>query len=229
MTEITSSIFFGSFLTLACYTFAGLIKAKLKKDIFNPLIISIVLIIGILLIFDIEYSTYMESAKYINYFLTPTTICLALPLYRQLELLKKNLLAIIIGIFTGVVVSAVSIYLLAITLSLNHQQYITLLPKSITSAIGLPLSEEFGGIGEITVAIIALTGIAGNFFAKSTLRLFKIKSPIAKGVGIGTSSHALGTVKAMEMGEIEGAMSSLSIAITGIITVFVIQFFAYLI
>ncbi len=229
MTEITSSIFFGSFLTLVSYTFSALIKEKLKKDIFNPILISIIIIIIVLLVFDIEYATYMDSAKYINYLLTPTTICLALPLYRQFELLKKNHFAILIGILTGVFMSAICIFLLANILSLNSEQYITLLPKSITSAIGLPLSEELGGIAEITVAIIVLTGIAGNLFAKSTMKLLKIKSPISKGIAIGTSSHAIGTVKAIEMGEIEGAMSGLSIAISGVITVIVIQYFAILI
>ncbi len=227
--EITSSIFFGSFLTLAVHMFATMIKDRFKKDIFNPLIISIALVIIILLVFDIEYSVYLNSAEYISYFLTPTTICLALPLYKQLEVLKKNLPAILIGITTGVIVSALSIFILAQMLSLTSQQYITLLPKSITTAIGLPLSEEFGGIGEVTLAIIAFTGLTGNIFSGWALKFFKIKSPIAKGIAIGTSSHALGTVKAMEMGEVEGAMSSLAIAISGIITVFTMQFFAGLI
>ncbi len=227
--NITSSIFFGSFLTLSCYCLAGLVKEKLKKDIFNPLIIAIIIIIIVLLVFDIEYTVYMQSAQYVNYLLTPTTICLALPLYRQLELLKNNLFAILIGVFTGVLISVTSIYLLAEVLSLTSEQYITLLPKSITTAIGLPLSEEFGGIGEITVAIIVLTGVAGNLFADFTLKLFKIKNPIAKGIAIGSSSHAIGTVKAMEMGEIEGAMSSLSIALSGIMTVIIMQIYAGLI
>ncbi len=229
MTEITSSIFFGSFLTLSIYIFANFIKEKSKKDYLNPIIISIIIIISLLLIFNIDYNTYNSSAKYINYFLTPTTICLALPLYRQLEMLKKNFTAIIIGVVTGVLVSAFCTFILATLLSLTSEQYITLLPKSITTAIGLPLSEEFGGIGEITVALIVLTGIFGNLIASFVLKLFNVKNPIAKGIGIGSASHAVGTVKAMEMGEIEGAMSSLSIALSGVITVLAMQFFSSLI
>ncbi len=227
MTQLlTSSVFFGFTITLASYMLGLWVKKKLKKEIFNPLLISIIIVVIILVIFDIDYEHYNSSAKYISYFLTPTTICLAVPLYRQLTLLKDNLLAVIIGISSSVVTSCVSIFLLAKLYALTPIQYYTLLPKSITTAIGLPLSEELGGVADITVAVIILTGIFGNLSANIVLKLFSINHPISKGVAIGSSSHAIGTVKAMELGEVTGAMSSLSIVVSGIITVVAIQFFS---
>ncbi len=225
---LTSSIFFGFTLTLATYMIGLWIKKRLKKEIFNPLLISIVLIIIILLVLDIDYDTYNNSAKYISFFLTPTTICLAVPLYRQLSILKNNSFAILIGVVSAVATNCISIFILSKIYSLSATEYHTLLPKSITTAIGLPLSEELGGLVDITVAVIILTGIFGNLIATSILKLFAINHPIAKGVAIGSSSHAIGTVKAMEIGEIEGAMSSLSIVVSGIITVVAVQFFSWI-
>ncbi len=225
MELITSSIFFGTAISLSAYLLGVIIKEKLKKEIFNPILIAIALIIVFLLLFDIDYETYNSSASYVSYLLTPATICLALPLYKQINVLKKNFVAIMLGIICGVLTSCFTTYLLAVFLSLSSAEYYTLLPKSITTAIGLPLSEEIGGISDITVAVIILTGIFGNLIATSALKLFCIKNPIAKGIAIGSSSHAMGTVKAIEIGEIEGAMSSLSIAISGIVTVLFVQFF----
>ncbi len=227
--EITNSVFFGSAITLVTFILGNELKQKFKNDLLNPLLISIITVALILIVFNIDYETYHSSAKYVSYLLTPTTICLALPLYKQLNLLRKNFAAILIGITTGALTSCISIFVLAKLLNLTNEEYVTILPKSITSAIGLPLSQEFGGIGEITVALIAITGIFGNIVAKKLLTVCKIKSSIAKGVAIGTSSHAMGTAKAIELGEIEGAMSGLSIAICGVITVVFMQFFSPLI
>ncbi len=226
---ITTSVFFGAALSLAAYMIGLAIKGRFKKEIFNPILIGIIIVVAVLLIFDIDYDDYENSAKYISYFLTPTTICLALPLYRQLSLLKDNLVAIIVGITAGVLSSCGSILLIAKIFSLSAAEYYTLLPKSITTAIGLPLSEEIGGIGDITVAVIIFTGIFGNLIATTVIKLFRIKNPIAIGVAIGTSCHAIGTVKALELGEVEGAMSSLAIAVSGVITVVAIQFFVGLV
>ncbi len=229
MEIITTSVYFGTAISLAAYLIGFMIRQKTGKEIFNPIIIAIVIVISLLLVFDIDYKTYNATASHVSYFLTPTTICLALPLYRQLEVLKKNFMAIMAGIVSGVLTSCFTTYILSVLLSLSDAQYFTLLPKSITTAIGLPLSEEIGGIGDITVAVIILTGIFGNLIAVSALKLFRIKSPIAKGIAIGSASHAMGTAKAMEIGEIEGAMSSLSIAISGIVTVILVQLFVGLV
>ena len=146
-------------------------------------------------------------------------MCLAIPLYRQLSLLKKNWKAIAAGIASGVLTSLVCVLVLSVLLRLNHQMYVTLLPKSITSAIGMGVTEELGGVPTITVAVIIVTGILGAMVSDGLYKLLRITEPIAKGIGLGTSAHAMGTTKALEMGEIEGAMSSLSIAVAGLLTV----------
>lgn len=223
---LKDSLFFGVMISFVTYELGVLLKRKLKLTIFNPLLVAIVLIIFFLAVFHIDYKTYNEGAKYLSYFLTPATVCLAVPLYEQVELLKKHMLAILAGIISGALTSAVCVLVLALIFRLEHREYVTLLPKSITTAIGMGISEELGGIVTITVAVIVITGVLGNILAESVCKIFHIEEAIAKGIAIGSSSHAMGTAKAMEMGEIEGAMSSLSIAVSGVITVVIAPVFA---
>lgn len=223
-----SSVFFGVFISLAAY-FVGLsVKKKTGLAIMNPLLIAVALVILLLSSFDIPYEAYNQSAKLLSSLLTPATICLAVPLYEQLALLKKHKTAIFAGILSGVITSLVCVLALSILFGLDHASYITLLPKSITTAIGMGVSEKLGGYVSITVAVIIITGILGNMIAETVLKLFRITEPVARGVAIGTASHAIGTAKAMELGQIEGAMSSLSIVISGILTVAGASFFALL-
>ena len=219
MEFIKNSAFFGAMISLIAYEIGLILKKKFKMAIFNPLLISIICVIGVLLIFHIDYDDYNEGGKYISYLLTPATVCLAVPLYEQIHLLKKNLKAVAAGIISGTLAGLCSILLMSKLFGFNHQEYVTMLPKSITTAIGMGVSEELGGIVTITVAAIVITGIIGNMFAEGICKLCKIEHPIAKGLAIGTASHAMGTAKAMEIGEIEGAMSSLSIAVAGLMTV----------
>ena len=221
------SVYFGLTLTVLTFGVGSLLKQKLKSPLFNPILISMVLCIGFLLVFDIDYEFYQSGAKYISYLLTPATICLAIPLYKQFELLKRNRRAVMAGILSGVVTSLCTILVLAVLFRLDHQAYVTLLPKSITTAIGMDVSAQLGGQVSITVAVILLTGIFGNICAETVFRLTRITDPIAKGVAIGTSSHAVGTAKALELGQVEGAMSSLSIAVAGILTVAGATLFSY--
>ena len=223
---LENSVFFGVFISIITYEIGVLIKKKLKLAIFNPLLISIALIIVFLLAFHIKYNVYESGAQYLSYFLTPATVALAVPLYEQIEPLKKNWKAVVAGILSGALTSALCVLAVALIFQLDHKQYVTLLPKSITTAIGMGLSEELGGIVTITVAVIVVTGVIGNMFAESICKLFHITDPVAKGIGIGSASHAMGTAKAMEMGEFEGAMSSLSIAVSGLLTVVVSIIFA---
>ena len=223
---LENSVFFGVFISIITYEIGVLIKKKLKLAIFNPLLISIALIIVFLLAFHIKYNVYESGAQCLSYFLTPATVALAVPLYEQIEPLKKNWKAIVAGILSGALTSALCVLAVALIFQLDHKQYVTLLPKSITTAIGMGLSEELGGIVTITVAVIVVTGVIGNMFAESICKLFHITDPVAKGIGIGSASHAMGTAKAMEMGENEGAMSSLSIAVSGLLTVVVSIIFA---
>lgn len=225
---IINSAYFGIAISIFIYFLSLKIRSKTKLDFINPLLITIILVIVFLLSFKIDYETYNSSAKYLSYLLTPATVCLAIPLYKQLSLLKKNIKAVIIGISVGVITSLGSIFLMSYLLGLTHEQYVSLLPKSVTTAIGVGISEELGGIPSITIAAIVLTGNLGNLLAVWICKLFKIKEPIAVGLAIGTSSHALGTTKALEIGEVEGAMSSLSIAVAGLLTVIFASVFAML-
>ena len=223
---LTDSVFFGVTLSIIAYLIGDLIKKKTGLGIFNPLLISIAICIAVLAVSGVDYDTYNASAHYLSWFLTPATVCLAVPLYEQLELLKKNWQAMLLGIGAGVLTSVVTVFVLAKLLGLNHQEYVTLLPKSITTAIGMGVSEELGGYVTITVAVIIITGVLGNILAELICKVFKIEHPIAKGLAIGSASHAIGTAKAMEMGEVEGAISSLAIAVAGVLTVVVASVFA---
>lgn len=227
-TLMQNSLFFGGLLTLVAYEIGLMIRRKWNRAILNPLLIAIVLIIVLLKVCRIEYRDYQAGADYINYLLTPATVSLAIPLYQQIQILRENFLAILTGILAGAVSGMVSVLGLSMLFGLTHQEYVTLLPKSITTAIGMGVSEELGGLVTITVAVIVLTGVFGNIVAEPVLKLFRIGHPVAKGIGIGTSAHALGTAKAIEMGEIEGAMSGLSIVVSGVITVIAASFFALL-
>lgn len=209
----------GIVVSLIAFETGIILKKRWKLAILNPLLIAIALVIFFMEIFKIDYTSYNESAKYLSYLLTPATVSLAIPMYNQRELLKKNIFPVFCGIITGVVCSLCSILILSKAFRLPYKMYVTLLPKSITTAIGMGISQELGGYVNISVAIIIVTGVIGNVAADTVFRLFRIKNPISRGLAIGVSSHAIGTARAMEMGEIEGAMSSLAIVAAGLGTV----------
>ncbi|MEW4414315.1 LrgB family protein [Clostridium sp. AN503] len=222
MSILQESLYFGFVLSLLAYLIGVRLKKKLGWAILNPLLVAVVLVIACLVIFKIDYQTYNYSAKYISYLLTPSTVCLAIPLYKQLELLKKNFVAVAVAILSGVAASAASIFAMCLFFRLEHIHYVTMLPKSITTAIAMGVSEEAGGIVTITVVCIMITGIFGNIAAETIFKLARIREPIARGLALGTSAHAIGTAKALELGEVEGAMSSLSIAVAGLLTVIIV-------
>ena len=223
------SMFAGVALSLLAYALGVVLKKKFKLGIFNPLLISIAATILVIVFGKVDYEVYHEGAKYLSYLLTPATVCLAIPLYEQWELLKKNVKAVIAGLVTGTITSLTTVFVLALICRLSHEEYVTLLPKSITTAIGMGVSEELGGYVAITVAVIIITGVLGNMRGETICKVFRITEPISKGLAMGASSHAIGTAKAMEMGEIEGAMSSLAIAVSGILTVLLSSIYACLI
>ena len=221
-----TSMFAGVTLSLLAYLAGLLLKKKFKLGIFNPLLISIILTIIVLVCAHIDYDTYNKGAVYLSWFLTPATVCLAIPLYEQWQLLKRNVKAVMLGITAGVLTSLTTVFVLSKLMGLTHQEYVTMLPKSITTAIGMGVSEELGGYVTITVAVIVVTGVIGNILGEFICKLFRITEPISKGLALGSSSHAIGTAKAIEMGEVEGAMSSLAIAVTGILTVVLASVYA---
>ena len=221
-----NSVYFGVAVSLVGYVIGVQLKKKFKLAVLNPLMISIIFVVGVVLLFKLDYPSYKKQAEILNYLLTPATIALAIPLYQQLSLLRKNLLAVICGIISGVFASMSSVLAMSVLFSLSHEDFVTLLPKSITTAIGMGVSEELGGIQTITVAVIIVTGVLGNVVGEGVCKLFRITEPISRGLALGTAAHAIGTAKALEMGEIEGAMSSLSIAVSGLLTVVFASFYA---
>ena len=221
-----NSVYFGVAISLVGYVIGVQLKKKFKLAVLNPLMISIIFVVGVVLLFKLDYPSYKKQAEILNYLLTPATIALAIPLYQQLSLLRKNLLAVICGIISGVFASMSSVLAMSVLFSLSHEDFVTLLPKSITTSIGMGVSEELGGIQTITVAVIIVTGVLGNVIGEGVCKLFRITEPISRGLALGTAAHAIGTAKALEMGEIEGAMSSLSIAVAGLLPVVFASFYA---
>lgn len=221
-----NSLAFGMVISILGYELGMFLKKKWKLAIFNPLLLAILFVMIFLVLFRVDYDTYNSSARYLSYLLTPATVCLAIPLYQQLRILKQNAAAVAVGISSGVAASLITILLLSALFGIGHENYVTLLPKSITTAIGIGVSEELGGNPSVTAAAIIITGVVGNMTAEIVCRWFGIRHPIARGVAIGTSAHAIGTAKALEMGEIEGAVSSLSIVIAGVLTLIGANVFA---
>ena len=225
---LSGSAAWGVLLTLAAFALGALINRITGKAIFNPLLLGSIFVIIFLSVCKIPYADYKASAAPVNYLL-PATVALAIPLYEKWDLLRENAAAIIAGISVGTLVSLGSALALALALDLTQEQYATLLPKSVTTAISMDVAAELGGIAALTGAIVILTGIAGSLLAETVCKVFHITDPIAKGVGIGTSAHAVGTSKALQMGEVEGAMSGLSIAVAGVLTAVLCPVFVSLI
>ena len=226
---LTSGGVWGCALTIAAYGLGWMLNKKTGKAWCNPLLLAVLAVIAFLAAADIPYENYKASAAPISYLLMPATVCLAVPLYEKWDLLTANAVPILAGILTGVAASLGSVLAMALTLGLSPAEYVTLLPKSVTTAIGMDIATELGGMPALASAVIILTGIVGNLIAEPVCRLFRIKNPVARGIAIGTASHAIGTARALELGETEGAMSSLSIAVAGLMTVAVAQFFAGLV
>ena len=219
MSELFASPFFGIALSIVAFSIGVWIQKKTGLVICNPLIIAIVLVSGVLLLFQIPYESYNEGGSIINMFLAPATSCLAVSVYTRLELLKKNWLPILAGCVAGSLTSMGSVFLLCRLFGLDEAMTYSLLPKSVTTPIAVGIAESHGGISSITVAAVILTGIMGSILAPFLIRIFRVKDSMTAGLAIGACSHAVGTSKAIEIGETEGAMSGLAIGICGIVTV----------
>lgn len=222
MEKILNTPILGIVITILSFNIALKIQNKYKNTFLNPLLISIVSIILFLKVTKIPYESYKIGGDIINFFLGPITVVLAIPLYKQFDLLKKYIKEILSGIICGVLVSFITIKIIQVLYNVNDEIINSLIPKSITTPMGVSLANTIGGIEAITIVSILLTGILGAIIAPLIFKIFNIKNSIAKGIALGTSSHALGTTKAFELGEVEGAMSGLSIGIAGIITVILI-------
>ncbi len=219
MSEIVKSPLFGVILSLAAYEIASLIQKKTRLSICNPLLLAMLLVILVLTSFNISYEDYSQGGQLISFFLYPATVALALPIYRKIHLLKANVLSIVVSILSGNVLGISCIILLSKVFGLSEVLTKSLIPKSITTPIGMEVSNQLGGIPSVTVVAIILTGILGAVIGPFLAKLFKMKDSVSVGIAMGVSSHALGTARAMELGEIEGAMSGLTMALSGIVTV----------
>ena len=218
MYEVLNTPFFGIVMTIVVYETGVFCSRKFKLAICNPMLIASILLIGFLLLTGVSLETYNIGGDYISIFLAPATAVLAVPLYKQLDNLKKNIIPIVIGIFTGCIVSFALVSLCVFIFEIDVVLHYSLLPKSITIPMGMELSRIIGGIPSITIASIVITGITGGVVAPIVCKVCKIKHPVAQGIAIGTSAHAIGTAKALEMGEVQGAMSSLAIGVCGVFT-----------
>ena len=229
MSELWASPFFGVALTVLAYWIGCKIHSRTGLVICNAQVIAILLIIAVLVVFQIPYEAYNAGGSLINLFLGPATVCLGLTIYSQIDLLKKRLLPILAGCTAGAVTSVVSIWGMSRLFGLDRAMTLSLLPKSVTTPIATAISEGQGGIVSITVAAVIYTGVLGHLCAPLMVRLFRVKDPVASGLAIGACSHAMGTAKALELGETEGAMSGLAIGLCGLVTTVLALFFDVLV
>ena len=208
----------GVALTLGAFALGTWINKKTGQAICNPLLLGSIFVIVFLSLVQIPFGAYKESVSFLSYLLLPATVSLAVPLYEQWQTMKENARAVLCGILAGSLTSMLSIVAMAWLLKLDPTLAASMMPKSVTTAIGVDVAVELGGIGSLAGAMIVLTGIVGNLSAAALCRICKLREPIARGVAIGTGSHALGTARALQMGRMEGAVSSLSIAVAVILT-----------
>ena len=206
-------------LTLVVYLMFFYIQKKTKLMILNPLFFTSVFIIICLVIFKIDYNVYKEGSSFITFLIGPATVSLAIPLYEKLPLLKKHYKTILLTITTGVITHAIIIGLMAFVLNISHELIATFIPKSVTTPIAKEISLALGGIEELTIAIVIITGIFGSIIAPYIFKILKVENSIAIGLSLGISAHAIGTSKAIELGEEEASMSTLALILTGILTV----------
>ena len=225
MFDFFATPLFGIIISIFAYRIGQIFQKKTGLAFFPPVLTAYIVIISFLLIFNIPVEKYELGGSMIDFFLAPVTIVLAVPLYKQLDLIKKNFIAVFLGILSGIVTCFISIFIFRYLFQLNDTLFISLLPKSITTPMALAVSEPNGGIKAITAISVVITGIGGAAIGPSLYRLLHFKNRVAKGIGLGSSAHALGTTRALEMGEVEGAFSGASICLTGVLTVLLLPLF----
>ena len=221
----TSTPFFGLAVSVLCWCFAGWLQSKTKLLVFNPVLVTALLVIAVLLIFDIPLENYNAGGSIIKLMLGPATAVLALNIYQQRAVLKRHFLPVVLGCFAGSLVSILFVLLLCKLFQADAMFSASMMPKSVTTAIALGISENAGGIPGLTAAAVVITGVEGAMLAPLFAKVFHITDPVAEGVAIGSCSHAIGTSKAMEIGSLQGAMSSIAICVCGILTSILVMFF----
>lgn len=224
LAQVYASPFFSITISIGAYVIGHVVFNRLKTPLANPLLIAIVLVVAILKGLGIPYETYSEGGNFISLFLAPATTALAVTIYSQIEILKKNIIPVIVGSAMGSLASMTCIYFLCQLFGLDGTLTASLLPKSVTTPIAMGVSTSLGGIVPVTVAAVVMTGIMGSVFAPVMVKIFRVKNPVAIGLGIGACSHAVGTSRAIQMGELEGAMSGVAIGVCGLMTVIFAMF-----
>lgn len=222
---LSNSPFFGLAITLVTFCIGTACQNYFKKPIFNPILVSAALVMLTLYMLDIPVEQYRQDCQILMQLMTPATICLAIAFYEQLQNLKSHLPAIFAGVLAGTLASLLSVWLMCRMFGFDQTVTASLLPKSVTSAIGVVLSEQAGGIGALTTAVISATGILGNAIGPFLVKVLKLKDPVSQGVAFGTASHVVGTSRAMEMSELAGAVASLSLTLAGLVTTVLLSFF----
>lgn len=218
MKDLTAQPYFGVMLTVVAYWLGMKVQKKTRLAICNGMLLAVLLVIAVLLVFHIPYESYWQGGELINLFLGPATACMAVTVYSQRKLLARHWLPVLVGCVVGVVTAMGSILVLCRLLGLDRAMTMSLLPKSVTMPIATVVAQGHGGTVAVTVAAVVVTGMLGNLCAPLLVKLFRVKDPMAVGLGIGACSHAMGTAKALELGENEGAMSGLAIGLCGILT-----------
>lgn len=224
MSELLSLPLVPVVLTLLCYQAGALLQKRLKTPICNPILVGVALVVVFLNVSGMELETYQAGMKSLSWLLTPATVCLAIPMYEQFQALKKSIKAIVLGIAAGTVTSVAVVWAMCVLFGFSDALTLTLLPKSVTSAIGAPLAEMAGGMGAVSTAVIIITGIVGGILGELFCKIFRITDPIAQGVAYGTASHVVGTAKANDLSPLIGAVSSLSLVVAGLMTSVVLPF-----
>lgn len=222
----SASQFFFVTLSVLAYAIGMFIQKKGKVAILNPLLIASLLVIAFLKLFDIPNSEYQKGCVVLKFLMTPATICLAIAFYEQIESMKKHIGSIVLGLIIGSICCLGSLYLMSRMFGFDRELTMSMMPKSVTTAIGMPVAEALGGVGAITSACIVVTGIFANMVGPTFCKIFHIKSEIAQGAAFGTAGHVMGTARAIEMGQLIGAVSSFALIVTGIFTTIVLSILA---
>lgn len=218
MTELLQIGILPVLLTLGAYQVGLLCQRKLRSPIANPILIAVVIVLVFMTLTGLSGGEYSAGMGYISWLMTPATVCLAIPMYEQFRVLRKNLPAMLAGIASGAVASMAMVLGLCVLFSFDRELTVSLLPKSVTSAIGVPLSQMAGGMASVTTAVIILTGILASILGGLCCRIFRLTDPVARGVAFGTAGHVIGTAKANELGAVAGAASSLALVVAGLLT-----------
>lgn len=222
--ELTASPLFGIVASIAAFELGVYLNRRTGSPVVNPLLVAIALVIALIKGLGIPLSNYQAGGQLISLFLGPATAVLALSIYSQLAALKRYFLPVVLGCLAGALTSMLSVLALCRLFGLSGEMTASLLPKSVTTPIAMEVCRQQGGVVPVTVAAVIVTGILGAVLSPALIRLFRIGHPVAQGVAIGAASHAVGTTKAVELGEVQGAMSGIAIGISGLITVVLAMF-----